>query len=110
MKTKYCTCTSRDLFHYGCRCSYRLPRTLPINIIIAELGFKIAWEVVEKEMIVIEEKRCRQMRKPDDLNSLMVLMWDIESYSISLHDDIARELEDKWRSKFKAKSLYDYNF
>lgn len=107
MKSRYCSCSARNLLDFGCRCNNQLPRTMPINILISLLGFQTSWEVVQKEMWPIDEKRRNRMRTPTDDESLIELLWDIESYSISLHDDIARELEDKWRSRFKPRIFSD---
>lgn len=94
MAPRYCTCKS---LLNGCHCSFIKPRTVPINILLPELGFKRAWAVIQQRMESIETKRKSKIRVPSSVDDLMYVMSDIERYSIALYEEIARDLEDEWR-------------
>lgn len=99
MKIRFCSCSSRDLLNFGCKCNPQSPRTTSVNIVIGELGFKEAWAIVKYEMGIIDRVKRDKMRVPNDLDGLLRLLWEIESYSVRIHDDIARVLEETWKEK-----------
>jgi hypothetical protein len=97
MTPRFCSCSSYELFQYGCRCNRHKPRTMPVNLIIAELGFKRSWAVVRLEMTVIDDKAKKRMKDPTCLEDLQHLLWQIENYDVSLHDTVCRELEAEFK-------------
>ena len=88
-----CRCPSRDLFWHGCRCNSNLrKRTIPANLLVAELGLTRSWDVVKRHTVYLPNFG-RHLNEPACIEDVILNLWQIESDSQDLYEEIVRSLE-----------------
>lgn len=102
--SRNCYCDGRTLLNYGCKCSHYKPRTLAINFTIAEVGHRRCWEIIKRFLWRINYNPSA----PTDDQEVLAVMWNIERFSPSIYDEIAREFEEEFRGPPPSQSPYSW--